>query len=224
MPKKVQSSKGKSQNLNVIPGGKVNNILNNLSGNLINLRSSKKLYLGLLIVGILLLGIYKKNWIIAATVNGSPISNLELQTKLNAQFKTQILTQMINEKIIMDEARKGNAIPTEIEISQKIKDLETQVGSAETLDMLLSQQGQSRSSLRDQIKVQLAISKLYINEATVSAEEIATFIETNKDQLKATDSAEQEKEATDALKQQKLSEIFTKKFQDLRTKAKIQIF
>src|SRR3989344_4104225 len=187
----------------VIPGGKLNNVLNNLSGNLMNLKSSKKLYLGLIISGVLLLAIYKKNWFVAATVNGSPISNLELQTKLNAQFKTQILTQMINEKIIMDEARKGSAIPTEEEVNQKIKELETQVGGAETLDMLLSQQGQSRSSLKDQVRVQLAISKLYINEATVSAEEI---------------------EATDALKQQKLSEIFTQKFQDLRSKAKIQIF
>ncbi|OGE64461.1 hypothetical protein A3J13_02010 [Candidatus Daviesbacteria bacterium RIFCSPLOWO2_02_FULL_36_8] len=208
----------------VIPGGKLNNVLNNLSGNLMNLKSSKKLYLGLIISGVLLLAIYKKNWFVAATVNGSPISNLELQTKLNAQFKTQILTQMINEKIIMDEARKGSAIPTEEEVNQKIKELETQVGGAETLDMLLSQQGQSRSSLKDQVRVQLAISKLYINEATVSAEEVTSFIATNKDQLKATDSAAQEIEATDALKQQKLSEIFTQKFQDLRSKAKIQIF
>ena len=222
MPRKTTRSISKTPT--VIPGGKLNNILNNLSGNLMNLKSSKKLYLGLIISGVLLLAIYKKNWFVAATVNGSPISNLELQTKLNAQFKTQILTQMINEKIIMDEARKGSAIPTEEEVNQKIKELETQVGGAETLDMLLSQQGQSRSSLKDQVRVQLAISKLYINEATVSAEEVTSFIATNKDQLKATDSAAQEIEATDALKQQKLSEIFTQKFQDLRSKAKIQIF
>jgi len=222
MPRKTTRSISKTPT--VIPGGKLNNILNNLSGNLMNLKSSKKLYLGLIISGVLLLAIYKKNWFVAALVNGSPISNLELQTKLNAQFKTQILTQMINEKIIMDEARKGSAIPTEEEVNQKIKELETQVGGAETLDMLLSQQGQSRSSLKDQVRVQLAISKLYINEATVSAEEVATFIATNKEQLKATDSAAQEIEATDALKQQKLSEIFTQKFQDLRSKAKIQIF
>ena len=222
MPRKTTRSISKTPT--VIPGGKLNNILNNLSGNLMNLKSSKKLYLGLIISGVLLLAIYKKNWFVAALVNGSPISNLELQTKLNAQFKTQILTQMINEKIIMDEARKGSAIPTEEEVNQKIKELETQVGGAETLDMLLSQQGQSRSSLKDQVRVQLAISKLYINEATVSAEEVTSFIATNKDQLKATDSAAQEIEATDALKQQKLSEIFTQKFQDLRSKAKIQIF
>lgn len=209
---------------NKIPGGKLNNILNDFSARLMYFKTSRKFYLMLLIMGILLLGLYKKNWFVAATVNGIPVSNLELQIKLNDQFRSQTLTQMINEKIILDEARKMNATPTEVEINQKIKELETQVGGAQTLDMLLSQQGQSRSSLKDQIMVQLAISKLYENEATVSADEIAKYITDNKDQLKATDSASQEVEATNTLKQQKLSEIFTKKFQDLRTKAKIQIF
>ncbi len=208
----------------ILPGGKLNNFLNNFSGNLSNLKSSKKFYLVILVLGILLLAVYKKNWFIAATVNGMPISNLDLQSKLNAQFKTQTLTQMINEKIILDEARKVGGIPTKVEIDQKIKDLETQVGGAETLDMLLSQQGQSRSSLIDQIKVQLAISKLYEKEATVSGDEVTKYLTDNKDALKATDSASQEIEATNALKQQKLSQIFSQKFQDLRTKAKIQIF
>ncbi len=72
--------------------------------------------------------------------------------------------------------------------------------------------------------IQLAITKLYDKEATVSAEEVSKFIETNKDQLKATDSAGQEKEAYDNLKQQKLSQIFSQKFQQLKQKANIKIF
>ena len=98
------------------------------------------------------------------------------------------------------------------------------MGGAQALDNLLSQQGQSRDTIRQQLKLQLSIEKLYTNDATVSAEEVTKFIEQNKDQLRATDSAGQEKEAYDNLKNQKLTQIFSQKFQELRQKAKIQIF
>jgi len=224
MAEKTQNSKIKSQNFNVLPGGRLNNFLNTFVGKLANFKSSKKFYLIALVLGILLLAVYKKSWFVAAIVNGVPIINLELQTKLNQQFRTQTLNQLINEKIIMSEAGKMGAVPKETDINQKIAELETNVGGKDALDSLLSQQGQTRISLTDQVRVQLAITKLYEKEATVSADEVTKFIEQNKDQLKATDSATQEKEAYDAIKNQKLSQIFSQKFQELRQKAKIQIF
>ncbi|OGE32981.1 hypothetical protein A3C59_02700 [Candidatus Daviesbacteria bacterium RIFCSPHIGHO2_02_FULL_36_13] len=207
-----------------IPGGQLNNFLNNFPDKLMNFKSSKKFYLIALILGILLLAIYKKNLFVAAMVNGQPVTNWQLQSELNSQFRTQTLNQLINEKIILDEAKKNNAIASQAEIDQKIAELEIQVGGAETLDGLLSQQGQTRSSIRNQIRIQLAISKLYEKDATVSSEEVTKYIEENKAQMQATDSAGLEKEATEALKQQKLSQIFSEKFQQLRSSANIQIF
>ena len=160
----------------------------------------------------------------AATVNGSPVTNLELQARLNKQFRTQTLTQMINEKIILSEAAKNNAIATDSEVNKKISEIEASVGGAQSLDALLAQQGQTRDSIRQQIRLQLSIEKLYTKDATVSAEEVSKFIEQNKDQLRASDSAGQQKEASDNIKSQKLSQIFSQKFQDLKTKAKVQIF
>lgn len=219
MAKKNSSKKSDSER----PFNTVNNYLDKLSS-LKNFRSSKKFYIILIAIGLLLLFIYKKNWFVAATVNGSPITNLELQMKLNKQFRSQILTQLINEKIILAEAAKNNTIATEAEISNKISEIETQVGGAQALDALLTQQGQTRDSIRQQIRLQLSIEKLYVNEATVSGEEVNTFIEQNKEQLRATDSAGQQKEAEETLKNQKLSQIFSQKFQELKTKAKIQTF
>ncbi len=233
MAKKVQSAKLEVKNSNALPGGKLNNFLNNFSEKAINFRKSKALYILLIAAGLLLLFIYKKNWIVAAMVNGSPVTNLELQTRLNKQFRSQTLTQLINEKLILAEAAKNNATVTETDINKKISEIETQVGGAQALDSLLSQQGQNRDSIRQQIKLQLSIEKLYAQEATVSAEEVSKFIEENKqslpsydgkDQLSASESAKLEKEATDVIKSQKLTQIFSQKFQELRTKAKIQIF
>lgn len=217
MAKKVKSA-------NVVPGGQLNNLLNMLPDKIAKFKSSKSFYLLLIALGILLLAIYKKDWFVAALVNGTPITNFELQSKLNEQFRTQTLNQIINEKIIMLEANKNGVTVQDMEINAKIAELEGNVGGKEALDNLLTQQGQTRDSLKNQIRVQLAITKLYEKEATVSAEEVSKFVEENKAQLRATDSAAQQKEAYDALQQQKLSQIFSQKFQELRTKAKIQTF
>lgn len=212
------------QNSDILPGGKVNNFLNNFSGKLLDFKSSKNFYIILFIIALLFLAIYKKNWFIAAVVNGKPITNLELQTQLNKQFRTQTLNQLVNEKIILDEARAMSAIPTEAEVDTKIAELEANVGGKDTLDNLLSQQGQTRESMRNQIKIQLAIAKMYEKEASVSAEEVSKFISENSQVLTASDSAGQEKEAIETIKNQKLSQIFNQKFQELKNKAKIQLF
>lgn len=201
----------------------VNNLLDKISS-LKNFRYQKKIYIILLIFGLLLLAVYKKSLLIAAIINNVPLTNLELQNKLNAQFKTQTLNQLINEKIILQEATKLGAIPTQAEISAKIAELETSVGGKDALNTLLTQQGQSIDSLREQLGIQLAVSKLYEKEATVSADEVEQFLTENRALLRATDSAGQRKEAEETLKQQKLSQIFTQKFQELRQRAKIQIF
>lgn len=189
-----------------------------------NFKPNKKFSVIAVIILIAIVLVIKKEIIIAAMVNGQPISNIELQLKLNQQFRAQVLDQMVTEKIIMDEAAKNNAVPTDTDIDQKIAEIEAQVGGPTALDSLLSQQNQTRASIRGQIKLPLAMEKLYGKEATVSAAEVENFIATNKDYLKASDSASQATEAENILKQQKLSQISAQKFQELKQKAKIQTF
>lgn len=205
------------------PFSLVNNLLDKIYS-LKNFRYQKKIYLILLIAGLLLLAVYKKSWFVAATVDSMPITNLELQMKLNDQYKAQILDQLITGKVILNEASKNNAIPTPQEVDSKLAELEASVGGKDTFDTILTQQGQTRSGIKERITIQLALTKLYDKEATVSAEEVTNFIKENSAILQSTDSAKQQQEAYDLLKQQKNSEIFSQKFQELKQKAKIQIF
>lgn len=222
-PRKLHESR--VTRLKIARPGFLNNLLGKFSVDKItNYKPSKNTYLILLIVGILLLVTFKKSWFVAAMVNGQPVSNLELQARLNQQFRDQTLNQMINEKIILDEAAKDHALPTDAEVEKRISEIETSVGGVQAFNNLIAQQGQSRESVKQQLRIQLSIEKLYAKDATVSADEVNKYIEENKDSLKATDSASQTKEAEDILKQQKLSQVFQQKFQDLRTRAKIQIF
>lgn len=186
--------------------------------------SKKVAIIGLIIVAILLLGYFKKNWFIAATVNGAPITNFELLTRMNQQYRTQTINQMINEKLILDEVRRNNVVVTDGEVNEKVAQLEQSFGGKETLDNLLSQQRQTREDLKRDLRLQLAIEKLYSSQATVSAEEIDTFVLESKEQLSATEAAAQRSEAEGILRQQKLSQIFNEKFQEIKAKAKITIF
>ncbi|MDO8498482.1 MAG: SurA N-terminal domain-containing protein [bacterium] len=187
-------------------------------------KPTKLTYLAIIILGLAILVSTKKSLFLAATVNGSPITNYELLTRMNQQYRDKMLTQMVNEKIIMEEAKKKGVTVSDAELNNKVSEVEKKVGGAQALDSLLTQQGETRVSLISQLKVELIAEKLYDKDATVSAEEVNQFIEANKDQLQATDSAGQQKEATDALKQQKLGKVFSDKFQQLKSQAKIQIF
>lgn len=198
--------------------------ITNLPSAITSYRPSKGAYLLLLAIGLVLLASYKKEWFVAATVNNSPVSNLELQQRLNKQYREQVLTQMINEKILLDEANKKGINISSQELDTKVAEVETKVGGPQMLDNLLSSQGQNRDSFREQLKFQIIIEKMYASEASVSAEEVKKFITENKDSLQASDSAGQEKEAQELLKQEKLSQSFGNKFQQLKEQANIKIF
>lgn len=185
---------------------------------------NRKLFIILILVGLILLAYYKKNWFVAAMVNNQPITNFELLSRMNQQFRQQTINQMVNEKIIKDEGRKKGVTISKNDIDNKISQLEQNVGGAEVLDSLLTQQGQTKSSIRSQLAIQLTIEKLYSKEATTSSEEVDKFILDNKDSLRATESATQKKEAEETIKQQKLSQIFEEKFRALKQAANIKIF
>lgn len=224
---KKQSATGNRFNITTLQlsAGKFLTKLNNAKNSYIENRNpTKRIYIVLILLALLALFIFKKNLILAASVNGTPITQFELNQKLRAQYKDSTLNRMINEKIILDAAKQKGVTVGDEEIDRKISELESNVGGAESLNGLLSQQGQDRSSLKDSIKLQLTVEKMFEGEATVSAKEIQDFIDQNKSQLQASDSAGQEKEVTDILKQQKVSKVFNDKFQELKQGANVQIY
>lgn len=225
---KARGETKKAKKTTVKPVEEYSSSVSSISANplarLTSLKGNKFVYLAIVIIGIALLVSYKKSWFIAATVNGSPISNFELLSREDNQFRKQMLDQMITEKLILSEAGKKGVKITAPEIDAKISEIEKQVGGASAFDSLLTQQGQTRTGVRDQVKITLSLEKMYANEASVSAEEVTQFIEQNKEQMQSSTSAELTKEANDILKSQKLNQIYSQKFQEIKKAANIQIF
>lgn len=186
--------------------------------------SRRNLLIAIIALVLLVLIFYKRNLIIAAMVNNQPVTSLELQQRLNKLYKNQVLNQIVNEKIIEQEAAKKGIFVTPKQINDKIAETENQYGGTETFESLLAQQGLSREEFARQIKYQLIVEQLYKEETNPTEDEIQKYIEANKDDPEATDAAKFKQTAQNALKQQKLGQVFNQKFQELKQSAKVQIF
>lgn len=207
-----------------IPAQIKNPLFDSVTKNFINKKISKRTLIIIIVVGLLLLAYFKKSWFVAATVNNQPIISIELEQKLNQQYRTQVLNQLINEKIIEQEATKKGVIISPRAISDKIDETEKRYGGSENFNMLLSQQGANKDDFVKQIKLQLMVEKMYSSEIQPTEDEIKQFMEANKNDPEATDEAKFKQTATVAVKQQKLSTVFQTKFQELKTATKVQIF
>lgn len=163
--------------------------------------------------------------LIAATVNGQPISRMELNDQLAKKFGTQTLDNLINERLILSAARTKGIFLTAPDIDTRIKDIEKKLEGRMTLDDALKLQGLSREDFKRQIEIQLSIEKMFDNDASVSAAEIEDYLSKNSTALKSsTDPAALKEEVKNTLKQQKVSELFDKWFAEVRKNAKIQKF
>lgn len=229
----IQNSKRKTQNSNVKTPKIKENLEEGLSASSLSMtpldhfnkyKTNKFVYLAILIIIVALLISYKKSWFVAAVVNGSPISNFEVLSQEDSQFRKQVLDQLINERLILNEAKKKGININEKDIDNKIAEIEKQYGDPTAFDSVLAQEGLTKKSIRNQIKISLALEKMYGPEITVTSDEIAKFIEQNKDQMQSSTSAELEKEATDILKSQKQNQVFSQKFQEIKKSANIQTF
>ena len=184
----------------------------------------------LLIIGIVLVGAYvvfsAKELLIAATVNGYPISRVSVVRELEKKSGKDVLENMITELLITQEAKKANITVSSDELNAKIEDIKTQVKSqGQDLDTLLSAQGMTQEEFSKQIKIQIYVEKLLGDKVTVNDEDIEKFIETNKAYLPEGKSEDELKEiAKKELIQQGLSTKFSEWLTEVKTNAKINHF
>lgn len=179
----------------------------------------------LVILVIAVLGWKFKGQFIAATVNGQPISRMELNSQLEKKFGAQVLDNLVNERLIMGAARQKGIFVTASEIDNKVKEIETRLAGKITLDDALKAQGLTKEDFKRQIEIQVSIDKLFEKESTVPSKEIDDYISKNSQAFKtATDQAQVKSQVNDILKQQKVSEVFDTWFADIKKNAKVNKF
>ena len=149
----------------------------------------------------------------------------ELENKL-ASIKADLLNRLIEDKLILQEAKKRNVSVSEADINKEIKKLDAQLASkGQKLDQVLSQQNMSQEDLKDTMRVQLTLEKMFAKDVSVSEDEVNKYIEANKSSIpESANQAEVAQAAKDSIRQQKLGEKVSAMLQDLRKKAKITYF
>lgn len=189
-------------------------------------KNRPKISLLLIILVILGLLYYFKSLFVVAIVNGEPISRLVLIKELEKQGGKQTLESLISKALILQEAKKQNAIISKAEIDQEVKKIEKDVQSqGQTLDQILAVRGMSKNDLVEQVRIQKLIEKILAKDIKVTDKEVDEYIEGNKitppegqriDDVKA--------QIKEQLRQQKLEESFQTWIENLKKNAKINYF
>lgn len=144
--------------------------------------------------------------IIVATVNGKPILRSELNDKLASSFGKETLENIIIEILIKDEASKKGIVVSKEEMDKEVEKVTASLGNGMKLEDALKYQGITMDDFKSQLEIRLQVNKILEKEIIVTDDEINKFIKDNAKLLTATGEAEKKQEASDQLKQQKISE------------------
>jgi len=185
-----------------------------------------KVFIGLIVVVLAVGAFFLKGLFVAALVNGEPITRVAIIKELEKQGGKQTLSSLVNQTLILQEARKKNIQFSQNEIDAATKQIEDSLKTqGQNLDTALAMQGMTRQDLLMQLKLRNLVEKLLADKTKVTDKEVTDYIEKNKDTFPA-DMKEPEikKSVENQLKQQKLGSASQTWLEKLNKNAKINYF
>ncbi|OHB20880.1 MAG: hypothetical protein A3J67_03560 [Parcubacteria group bacterium RIFCSPHIGHO2_02_FULL_48_10b] len=185
----------------------------------------KNAVIAAIILILLALAYYEKGLLIAATVNGSPISRLAVIQALEKRSGKAALDSLITQKLIVDEASKKGIKVTDAEIATEIKNIESQIAAqGGTLPQMLEQQGLTMDDLKEQIGTQKKVEGLLGDAIQVTDAEVAKYIKDNKVTVPKGQETDTNNQIREQLKQTKFQSAIQPLLDSLHTQAKINYF
>ncbi len=193
-------------------------------GQIRTILDSKKTMVVLIVIFVIGAVFYFKDYFLAATIDGTPISRLSVIERLEKQGGKSTLDSMITEKLIENEAKQKGLAVTDDEVTAEIKTIEASVAAqGSTLEEALAGQGLTMENFQKSLRLQKALEKLLGDKIQVTEEEIDKSLG-DKSGIPAGKEGEIRKQVTDQLKNQKLNQEAAKYIEELRSKAKIKYF
>ncbi|MBI2613717.1 MAG: SurA N-terminal domain-containing protein [Candidatus Levybacteria bacterium] len=188
--------------------------------------SKSKFFIPLVVILIGAILFYFKGLFVVALVNGEPIFRLSLIAELEKQGGKQTLSSLVNQTLILQEAKKKNIEVSQEEIDKSAKQIEDSLKTqGQNLDTALAMQGMTRQDFMMQLKLRGLVEKLLADQIKVTDKEVADYIDQNKETL-PTDLKEEEikQSVREQLKQQKLAGKSQEWLDSLNKNAKINYF
>ncbi|OGZ06101.1 MAG: hypothetical protein A2845_01650 [Candidatus Lloydbacteria bacterium RIFCSPHIGHO2_01_FULL_49_22] len=187
--------------------------------------SKKMILMVAVVVLIALVAYYYRGVFVAATVNGSPISRLEVIRALEKASGKQVLESLIVQRVLVAEAKSLGVTVTSDEIQAEIARIEKQVGAqGGTLEDALAAQGLSLADFTKQVVMQIQVEKMLGEKVAVTPAEVDAYIETSKLKIPEEQMELARTSIADQLKRDKMNKEGQAFVDSLRTKAKVSLF
>jgi len=190
------------------------------------LKNRKTIFIALGVVVLILAALLvMQGYVVAATVNGKPISRFAVISELERQAGQQAIDALITKKLIADEARVRNIVVDESELTGEIQVIESQMASmGSTLEEQLQKQGITEKQMRNQLIEHLTLEKLLAEKAEVSEEEISAYIAENKVTIPKEEEAEARTKIKEQIREEKVDQLAGPFLAELKAKANVKYY
>ena len=169
---------------------------------------------------------YLNNDYSIAVVNGQRVKTSEFYSRLKSSFGSKVVSDLVDEQLILQEAKKKKVTVSTKEINSKLSDIETQIGGKDQLDAALTANSLSLEELKLQIRNELLAEKILRPTIKYTDSDLQAFFDQYKSVIYPNETDPKfEDHKTDIVEvyiNQTLSTKKTTWLQDLRDKAKIQ--
>lgn len=188
------------------------------------------LTIAVLILGLVVLGFYesavKKNDPVLAKAGQSEITQHQLYNEMKGLYGKQMLTELVAQSLIRQEAKQQNITVSQEEIDKEIDAMKQQIGSEQAFLDYLGSMGMDLNKLKDQMNLLMTRDKLLDKAYPVTDEQIAAYYEEHKSQLGSpAPSLDQVKEQiTMILADSNRAENYDKWWSDLQEKHHVEYF
>lgn len=193
---------------------KIHNPFTNLSPGKKLLLKRVLIWLGVFLVTLVLVdyGVQYLNYKASvAIVNGERLYRKEFYKQLEDSYGSTVVSSMIDEALIYQEADQKNIEVSEKDIDEELTTLEEQYGGKDALQSELDSRNIEMDYLRHQVETTLIVEKILTKQIKVTEDEMKEYYEQYKDSY-FTDSASYE-DAKDAVKEQLSQEKLSGEYQ-----------
>lgn len=187
--------------------------------------ASNKKNMIILVAALLFLGAgyLLKDVFIVAMVNGKPVYRWSVVQRLEDQGGKQILDSLITEALVKQAIKDSGVKVEQAEIDAAVSEIEGRIAAqGMTLDQALKDQGMTKDQLIEDIVMQKSAEKIVGDKVQVTDEEVAAYIEENKQYFPEGSDLESMKDLVKSqLKSSKVSTEIQTWVQSLQDNAKI---
>ncbi len=185
-----------------------------------------RVFITLIVIIIAGLLFYFRGLFVAAVVNGEPITRLSLTSQMEKKDGKQMLSTLVTQTLISQEAKKRKIDVSQQEIDADIKKIETGLtGQGQTLDQAMLAQGITREDLSKDIRIQKLVEKMFAKDVKVADSEVTDYIDKNQSSIPTNLTPDDvKKQVRQQLEQQKLSANFQTWLERAQREAKINYF